>query len=45
MLKGGKRSFEVGLVLTRELEVLAILMGGAKSFDPLKGGHEKFYPV
>ena len=36
MLKGGTTSFEV--VLTRELEVLAILKGGAKSFHPLKGG-------
>ena len=48
MLKaGGIQSFEV--VLSRELEVLAILMGGGgggeKSFHSLKGGCEKFYPV
>ena len=46
MLKGGTTSFEV--VLTRELEVLAILKGGAKSFHPLKGGgggRKKFYSV
>ena len=38
MLKGVTTSFEV--VLTRDLEVLAILMrgGGATSFHPLKGG-------
>ena len=36
MLKGGTTSFEV--VLTWELEVLAIVMGGTKSFHPLKGG-------
>ena len=43
---GVQNKFEI--VLTRELEVLAILMwgwGGAKSFHPLKGGREKFYPV
>ena len=35
MLKGGHKK----LVLTWELEVLAIVMGGgAKSFHPLKGG-------
>ena len=34
MLKGGRGSFDV--VLTRELEVLAIVMGG---------GMQKFYPV
>ena len=39
----GIRSFKV--VLTWELEVLAILMGGIKSFHPLKGDCEKFYPV
>ena len=50
MLKGrGTKSFEV--VLTRELEVLAIVIvggggGGAKSFHPQKGGRrKKFYPV
>ena len=37
MLKGGTSS--LGLVLTWELEVLAILKG-AKSFHPLKGGGE-----
>ena len=39
MLKGGggvSTSFEV--VLTQELEVLAILMGGAKSVHPFKKG-------
>ena len=45
---GGTNSFEV--VLTRELEVSAILMGGGggtKSLHLLKGegGGEKFYPV
>ena len=35
MLKGGTQSFEV--VLTRELEVLAIVMGGTTSIHPLKG--------
>ena len=34
--RGGTNSFVV--VLTWELEVLAILMGGTKSFHPLKGG-------
>ena len=36
MPKGGTASFEV--VLTWELEVLAILTGGTKSVHPLKGG-------
>ena len=41
-------SFEV--VLTRELEVLAIVMGvggGHKTFPPFKrgGGHKKFYSI
>ena len=41
---GGTQGFEV--VLTWELEVLAILMGGTTSFHPLKGGGRKrFYPV
>ena len=45
---GGTTSFEV--VLTRELEVLAIVIGGCKKFPfhPLKGGgggRNKFYPV
>ena len=35
MLKGGTTRFEV--VLTLELEVLAILKGDANSFHPLKG--------
>ena len=46
MLKGwGTKSFEV--VLTQELEVLAIVMGGGrKKFPPSKGGgRKKFYPV
>ena len=52
MLKGGTKSFEV--VLTRELEVLAIVMGGRKKFPPFKrhgtrsftlsgGGAQKVY--
>ena len=38
-------SFEV--VLTRELEVLAIVKGCTKHFHPLKGGEgcNRFYPV
>ena len=44
MLKeGGTTSFEV--VLRRDLEVLAIVMGGTKSFHPLKGGCKTFYLV
>ena len=45
MLKGGTTSFKV--VLTQELEVLAIVVGWGKSFHPLKGGggRKKFYPV
>ena len=42
----GTKSFEV--VLTRELEVLAIVMGGTISFHPLQGGgggRKRFYPV
>ena len=41
---GGTKSFKV--VLTQELEVLAIVMGGggAKSFHPLKGGGTKSLP-
>ena len=42
MLRGGGRdptSFEVAL--RRELEVLAIVRGGAKSFNSLKGGGEQ----
>ena len=36
MLKGGTKSIVV--VLTRELEVLSILKGGATSFHPLNRG-------
>ena len=46
MLKGGTKSFKV--VLTRELEVLAILMGAAKGFHLLKvggGGTTSYKPV
>ena len=32
----------VGVVLTQELEVLAILKGAMKSFHPLKRGCERF---
>ena len=40
---GDTKRFEV--VLTQELEVLAILMGGGtKSFHPLKVGAQKFLP-
>ena len=39
--RGGTTSFRV--VLTQELEVLAKQRGVAKSFNLLKGGHEKFY--
>ena len=44
MLKGGTKRFEV--VLTWELKVLAIVMGGggAKSVHPLKGGVQKVLP-
>ena len=31
-----------GVVLTRELEVLTILEGGTKGFQPLKRGHKSF---
>ena len=41
---GGTTSFEV--VLTQELEVLAILIGGVEKVSTLSnGGCEKFYPV
>ena len=41
---GGTKCFEV--VLTQELEALAILKEGANSFQPLKGCVcEKMYPV
>ena len=47
MLQGGGGTKCFGVVLTQELEVLAILKGGerAKSFCPLKGGPKIFYPV
>ena len=42
----GEVTNSFGLVLTWELDVLAILKGDAKSYYPLKGGgHDKFYPV
>ena len=40
MLKGGTTSFAV--VITRELEVLSILEGGANKF---RVGHDNFYLV
>ena len=43
---GGTKCF--GVVLTQELEVLAILNGGVKCSHPLKkklGGRKRFYPV
>ena len=40
--KGDTKSFEV--VLTRELEVLAIVMGEGGGFHPLKGGVQKVLP-
>ena len=41
---GVTQGFEV--VLTQEIEVLAILMGCRKMFPSFKrGGHKKFYPV
>ena len=33
--KGGQKKFEV--VLTRDIEVLAILRGGGRGFNPLEG--------
>ena len=36
MLKGATKSF--GVVLTQELEVLAILMGGRNKYPPFKRG-------
>ena len=38
----GRKRFEV--VLTRELEVLAILMTGCKTFPPFKRGARKVLP-
>ena len=44
MGEGGTKSYKV--VLTRELEVLAIMMGGggAKNFNPLKGRMQNVLP-
>ena len=39
---GGTKSFEV--VLTLELEVLAIVIGGGGSFHRLKGGVQQVLP-
>ena len=44
-LKGGWAQQVLGVVLTRELEVLAILRGSANSVHPLEGGCKKFNPV
>ena len=41
--RGGGQHFEV--VLTRDIEVLAIVKGGAKSFHPLKGGGVKGFTL
>ena len=38
MVKGGGVTTSFEVVVARELEVLTILMGGAKGFHPLKGG-------
>ena len=38
MLKGGGGTPNFEVVLTRELEVLAIVMGGRKMFPPFKRG-------
>ena len=38
ILKGGSKRF--GVVFPRKLEVLAMLKGGAKSFQPVKGGRK-----
>ena len=44
MMNGGGGPNSFGVVLTWDLEVLAILEGGAKCFCPLKrgGGQKKF---
>ena len=42
MLKGDTKCFEV--VLTRDLEVLAIVMGGGKMFSPFKRGSAQVLP-
>ena len=45
MLKvGGGGTKRNKIVLTRELEVLAIVIGGAKSIHPLIGGAQKVLP-
>ena len=46
MLKGGGAQTVLRVVLTQELEVLAIVMGrgGAQSFHPLKGGEQNVLP-
>ena len=41
--QGGLGSFWV--VLTQELEILAILKDAAKSFHPLKRVRKRFYPI
>ena len=41
----GDKMFWTGAVLKWELEVLAILKGAAKRFNPLKRGHKKSYLV
>ena len=43
MLKGGTTSF--GVVLTRELEVLAIVRRGGGGAQKGVGGYKKFHPV
>ena len=44
MLRGAGHN-KVLVVLTRDLELLAIVMGGTKGFHPLKGGRKMFYSV
>ena len=44
MLRGRGDIKSFGVVTTCELEVSAS-MGATKSFHPLKGGPQKFYPV
>ena len=45
MLKGGYNKFWGTVLSTREFEALASLIAGAKSFYPLIGRCDKFYPV
>ena len=47
MLRGGGGTTSYDVVLTQELEVLAIVVGGgsAKGFHPLIGGSKRFIPV